>query len=34
LFEIEAEIEFDTIKMKKRQKKGFAAFLCLNCNFM
>jgi len=34
LFEIEAELEFDTIKMKKRQKKGFAAFSCLNCNFM
>lgn len=34
LFEIEAEIGFDTIKMKKRQKKGFAAFSCLNCNFM
>ena len=34
LFEIEAELGFDTIKMKKRQKKGFASFSCLNCNFM
>jgi hypothetical protein len=34
LFEIEAKIGFDTIKMKKWQKKGFAAFSCLNCNFM